>query len=754
YSNNTNWIDAVSRSGNTQDHNVSLSGGGEKAMYYASMEYLTQKGVTVGTDLTRISKRINLDYNVSDRIHIKTDLSFTHSENSRNYSDGVRGVAYMKMPNMGIYKFDDYGNLTPLYFSPASNIQGQYSKTYNPVALAEAAINKIVSERITPKFNIRYQIVPKRLMATVDVQFDINSTKNKNFLPQIATGLEWTNSKVNQAYDGDNDAFSVQTKTSLVWTPEFKNTKHSFMGLINMMTYGSKNISYQSRTSNTASSFLQDPSIPSRVNGAESALSSSTKQTANGSLLFNGQYSYLDRYIINAGLRGDATSRLSSDHRYGLFPSISGRWRVSGEPFMAKADFIDDLSLRVSYGESGNAPSSDYSFYNLYDNIGWSFMGESGVYPSNMELRNLRWETVVGTNLGFSLAMFKNRFFIDAEVYRNRTKDLLFNGLEIASINGFNAVNMNVGTMDNQGFEITIQTQAFKSGKWKVDFNMNLAKNQNMIRKISEFYPLEKGNVASNGVYKTYMQVNNPFGSFYGYNFLGVYKDKAATLAKDANGAVIHRPNGDQVYMTYSYPSVDYTFQPGDAMYEDVNHDGTIDYRDIVYLGNSNPALTGGFGLNVSFGKQWRLSTFFNFRTGSQLVNGTEMNTTNMYDYDNQSSAVMRRWRNEGDVTDIPRALYKTGYNWLGSSRYVENGSFLRFRTATIRYTFQEPLLKKLRAKSFSAYLTAENILTFTKYTGQDPEVSVRGSSPFRVAIDNSMTPPVKMFTLGITASF
>ncbi|WP_225974315.1 TonB-dependent receptor [Arachidicoccus ginsenosidivorans] len=371
-----------------------------------------------------------------------------------------------------------------------------------------------------------------------------------------------------------------------------------------------------------------------------------------------------------------------------------------------------------------------------------------------MQLNNLRWETVVGTNFGVSLAMFRNRFFIDAEIYRNRTKDLLFNGLEIPSINGFNSVNMNVGTMDNQGFEITLQTQPYKSGKWKVDFTFNVAKNQNIIRKISEFYPVEKGNVTTNGTFKTYMQINNPFGSFYGYNFLGVYKDKEATLAKDEKGQLITRPNGDPVYMTFSYPSIGYTFQPGDAMYEDVNHDGTIDYRDIVYLGNSNPQLTGGFGINVSFADAWRLSTFFNFRTGYQVVNGTEMNTTNMYDYDNQSTAVMRRWRNEGDVTNIPRALYKAGYNWLGSSRYVENGSFLRFRTATLRYVFQKPLLQRIKAKALSAYLTVENILTLTKYKGQDPEVSVRGSDPFRVATDNSMTPPVKMFTLGLTASF
>ncbi|WP_018628828.1 SusC/RagA family TonB-linked outer membrane protein [Niabella aurantiaca] len=754
YSNNTNWVDAISRKGYTQDHNVSLTGGGSKAMYYVSMGYLDQQGITTGTDLKRISSRINLDYNVSDRIRIRTDLSYAHSDNNRNYSDGVRSVAYIKMPNMSIYQFDEFGNLTPVYFSPESNIQGRYSKTYNPVALAEAAVNNVVTERVTPKFNMQYQIVPRRLTATVDVQFDISSTKSKSFLPQVATGLEWTNAYVNMAYDGDNDNFNVQTKSSLVWTPEFKNTDHSFVGLLNVMTYDAKNVSYQARTSNTASSGLQDPSIPSRVNGAQSSLGSGTSQTANSSALINGQYSYLDKYIINAGLRGDVTSRLAPNNRYGLFPSISGRWRISGEKFLAHVKKIDDLSLRLSYGRSGNAPRKDYSYYNVYDNFDWSFMGESGIYPSNMELRNLKWETVIGTNLGFSLAMFKNRLFIDAEIYRNRTKDLFFNGLQIASINGFNSVNMNVGTMDNQGWEITLQTQPYKKGPWQVDFTFNIARNINMIREISEYYPVEKGNITTNGVYKTYMQVDNPFGSFYGFKYLGVYKDNDATLARDASGKVIVRPNGEQVYTRFNYPAVDYTFQPGDAMYEDVNHDGTIDYRDIVYLGNSNPAITGGFGLNIGYGGQWKLSTFFNFRTGYQIINGTEMNSTNMYGYDNQSTAVLRRWRKEGDVTDIPRALYQSGYNWLGSSRYVEDGSFLRFRTVTLRYLFKRSFLDEANIKNLSAYLTAENIVTFTKYTGQDPEVSVRGSDPFRVATDNSMTPPVRLFTLGLTASF
>jgi hypothetical protein len=206
--------------------------------------------------------------------------------------------------------------------------------------------------------------------------------------------------------------------------------------------------------------------------------------------------------------------------------------------------------------------------------------------------------------------------------------------------------------------------------------------------------------------------------------------------------------------MRFSYPVIDYVFQPGDAMYEDVNHDGNINYMDVVYLGNGNPKFTGGFGPTVSYKSNLKLSAFFSFRYGYQLVNGTEMNTTSMYGFDNQSTAVLRRWRNPGDVTDMPRALYNAGYNWLGSDRYVEDASFIRLRTLTARYNFSKAFTDRLKMKNFSFYITAENLLTFTKYTGQDPEVSVRGSDPFRVATDNSMTPPSKNFVLGISAGF
>jgi TonB-linked SusC/RagA family outer membrane protein len=189
YSRNSDWISAITRIGYSQDHNVSMQGGGEKARYYASVGYLNEAGTTVGTGMNRITAKINLDYNVSDRIRFRTDITYTHVATDFNYTGTIRSIAYTKMPNMSIYQYDEYGNLTPNYFSPAQNIQGQYSSTYNPLAMALVGINHQLGERITPKFQLQYSLIPNSVLTgTFDVQFDINNSKTQTFLPQLATG--------------------------------------------------------------------------------------------------------------------------------------------------------------------------------------------------------------------------------------------------------------------------------------------------------------------------------------------------------------------------------------------------------------------------------------------------------------------------------------------------------------------------------------------------------------------------------------
>jgi TonB-linked SusC/RagA family outer membrane protein len=757
YSQNTDWVKAISRNGNVTDNNLSISGGGDKARYFASVGYNNQVGTTLGTGLNRLNTRLNLDYIVSDKIHFTTFFAYSHTNTQFDYAassngtgpDGVRAIAAIKMPNSSIFEYNEYGQLTPTYFSPAQNVQGLYSTSttrtiYNPVAMAAAAQNSLVNDRITPHFNLVYNI-SSEFAATADVVFDINNNRQSRFLPEIATGRPFTETTVNRASNADYDTYSVSTKTNFLYTPRL-NEKHSFQGLISFQTEDDKTLNQGQLIANTASSALQDASAAGRTANTDLGITSSIGETRSVAALINGQYKYLDRYIINVALRGDGNSRFGPNHRYGLFPSISGRYRLSGEPFMKK--------YSSSYGEAGNTPNSDYLYYSIYTNTANNYLGQSGLYPSNIQLNNLRWETLKGFDGGLSIIMFKNKLNIDLDVYRNRTENLLTPNLSIASYNGYNTLNdLNVGVLDNQGFELSIFSTPYKGRDLTVNFNFNISSNLNILRSISPYYATSKGDLTTNGNYLSVLQVGNPLGSIYGYKYQGVYTNADATIARDASGNKIISPDGTPVQTRFNYPQSGYVFQPGDAKYADINHDGNINYQDVVYLGNGNPKFTGGFGPSFTFKNQLTLEAFFNYRIGGQIINGTKMLTTNEYSFNNQSTAVLRRWRNPGDITDIPRALYNTGYNWLGSDRYVEDGSFLRLRSITARYTFSKDVARKVQAKNLSVYFTAENLLTFTHYTGQDPEVPT-APGIYGQVIDNSTTPPLQQYTLGLVITF
>ncbi len=761
YSNNTDWIGSITQTGVTHDNNVSVSGGGEKTRYYGSLGYLNQTGTTLGTDLKRITAKVNLDYIISSKLRFRTDLTYTHVDNHLSYTSSLRSVAFNKMPNMSPFEFNEYGDITGVYFSPESNIQGRYidtkKGTYNPLAMANEGFSYLQGERITPRFNLTYNILPQnKLYFTGDVVFDINNTKSKTFLPQIATGRPSSETTVNKASDSDGDAYSIQTKLNLIYQP-INNEKHSLQNLISFQTSDNRSNSYNATTANTASSFLKDPSIPSTNNGSGLDLKSTNSQSRSMGLVFQSQYQLLDRYIVSLNARIDGNSKYGPDNRFGIFPGISGRWRLSGEPFMKKFEtFLDDLSIRLSYGSTPNAPGSNYAYFSTYSPVSWSYLGNAATGRSSMALTQLKWETVVGKNLGFNLWMFNQRVKLDAEIYQNTTRDMFFKDLRIPNINGYSSVDMNIGTMNNDGWEIGLQTTPYKGKKWTVNLDFNISRNSNSIKSISEFYPRENVvGLPELGKYKSYLIEGNPFGSYYGFKYKGVYKDEDATIARDQNGEPIIGPNGQVIRMRYNYPVVDYVFQAGDAIYEDINYDGNIDEKDMVYLGNGLPKFSGGFGTEVSYKGALRLRLFFSYRYKYDIVNTAQITTTNMYGVNNQSTAVLRRWRNPGDVTDMPRALYNDGYNWLGSDRYIEDASFIRLSSVTLNYRFSQNILNRIKIKTANVYLTGYNLYTWTKYTGQNPDVSIVGkNSPFAYPEDTALTPPSRTFTLGLTVGF
>ncbi|MBC8053904.1 MAG: SusC/RagA family TonB-linked outer membrane protein [Sphingobacteriaceae bacterium] len=759
FSNNTNWIESITQLGYFHDHSFSINGGGQKAKYQASVNYFNQEGTTKGTAFARITSRVNLDYIVSSKIQFRADFSYTRGDNDQLYLGNIRNTAYIKMPNQAIYEYDEYGNQSDNYFSPAVTAQGRYDgskagSVYNPLAMAEVGVSNRIDQRIMPKFQLRYNITPV-LNFTGDMQIDISNSKLKTFLPQIATGLPFTNPNVNLAGDGDSDGFGVQTRSNLIYNPQLGD-KHWGQAMVSFQTSDTRRTGQSLTGTNTASSFLQDPVNPSRTNGANFA-GAGAGQTRTLGLVFQGMYKFMDKYIISTSLRGDGSSRFGPGNRFGVFPGASLAWRINQENFLKNVKKINDLKLRLSYAQIGNAPRNDYTFYNTYQSYGFSYLGQTGIISNDMELTNLQWETKSSYNVGLDLTMLNNRLELSGEVYQDRITNMFYNDLQIPSYNGYSTVDLNAGTMRNEGWEFFVRGNPVKNKKIRVDASFNIAFNQNLITSISRLYPRESdaGKALENGKFKTYFQENNPFGSFYGFRYKGIYQNLDATVARDRNGNKIVSPDGNDVYMKIGAgPSVSYQFQPGDTMYEDINHDGLIDYKDIVYLGNGNPKFNGGFGGTITYKGNLKLSAAFNFRQGNDLINGTKITSTSMHNFNNQSTAVLRRWRKEGDQTDIPRALFGKGYNFLGSDKYVEDGSFLRLRSVTARYDFGKKLVSKIGVKSLGAYLTAENLLTFTRYTGQDPEVGIRIGGPFSVVQDNSTTPPTKVFTFGLTTRF
>lgn len=763
YSQNTDWVDAVSQNGSSQDYYLSVRGGSPKVRYSFSAGYFNQVGNTIETGLQRINTRLNLDYFVSDKLRFSADMAYTHSDIKRNYvpnsnSDGadVRSHAYIKAPNQSIYYFNEFGIQTPNYFTPVNNAQGSYPKVFNPVAMARDGENNILSETVLPKLSLNYQ--PNLVWRyTFDVSFQALNEKRKKFLPQSATGLPWSNEQTNSASDSDGESFTINTFNKLYFTPNFANSDvHRLIGLAGIHTYEGSSYSYNANSANLANPQLQDPSIPSRIYPAGGGSSPSSRERMVESFL-NINYTFLDRYTVFGNLNYNGSSRFGRNHRFGLFPAISGRYRISGEKFMSEVNWLDDFSLRASYGYTGKAPNKNYMFYNNYDTYAWSYLESSASYPRNLELKELRWEKSTQQNYGLNFVALDYKFNLEFDYFIKTTKDQFTEDVKIPTSSGFSTMSMNHGIVENRGWELSVNYKPIRTRDLSIDLAFNLAKYENVVEEVHEYANLYGGAWDENGSFLTRIILNQPIGSFYGYKYDGVYLNEAQTIAKDKSGQPIYTVDdqGNQVpvYMRFGYPTIDYTFQPGDARYKDLNNDGNINYQDIAYLGDYNPLFYGGFTPSIKY-KRFSLNTVFHFRYGSDIINMTRLELEKMYDYNNQSKAVLKRWRHsyenaeEAPADLLPRALYGEGYNWLASDRFVEDGSFMRWKSATLKYNLDKEWLSKHSISELYLYLTVNNLHVWTNYTGQDPEVSLG------TGIDNSRAPVTKSFTFGLNISF
>ena len=761
YSANTDWLGAITQTGITNDHYFRVSGGGEKTRYSTSINYVDEGGTTRNTENKSLFSRINLDYFLSKKLMFSVNFAYSNIQTKGNYeinqNNKVRQMAYQKAPNMSIMQYDNKGNLTGDYFTRnydnINNYQGDGLNYYNPVAVVDLGKNDKNENKLETSFTLKYNILDW-LVFRETADFQYTGRKENKYLPYNAIGQSWTNWTVNLAGEGNIIASSFKTESQLAFNIPFKNKDHVLSGAATWKTdqYQDENIYIESNE--IPSTTITDPAIASHINWISSG--SSENRSVTG--LLNMNYKFKDRYGITVNAIEEGNSAFGASNRWGNFAGLAGFWRFSSEPFLNNcANWLSESKIKASWGLAGTAPGDPYKRFGLFVTSSPSYyITNPGAVPSNIQLDNLKWQSTTSTDLGLELNMFKDRFYIEGTFYRKIASDILFgtpwSGYSIPNSSGFTELGyFNGGEMKNIGWELMSSLKVVRTKDLLVQVDFNISQNVNTYTKLPQNYNTEKAVDLSSGDYPQRIQEGTPIGSFYGLHYRGVYASDADAVATDAAGNKLYDGNHNVIPMTFN----GIPFKGGDAKYEDINHDGKIDINDVDYIGNSNPKMMGGFGTTFRY-KQFDFNFQFVYRVGYDIINMTAKNTQGMNGRNNQSKAVLSRWRVQGQNEPglLPRAFMDSQINNLASDRYVEKGSFLRLNSVKFGYNLSPVLCQKFGIQNANIAVSARKLLTITKYSGQDPEVGQDASDPFWIGADKANTPPPRTVTLSLSVSF
>ena len=766
YNQDTDWLSYLTKNAFTTDNSFSMSGGGERATYRFSLSYLNEGGTTKGTGLGRLTTSIDIGYKFSEKLRVNAEYTYSDTKKDAPWSEDSRAEAMRKMPNKSPYYINDAtGQMTDIYFtrqnseewqgafSSKADYSGKSSSNFHPIIMVNDSYRNLSTKEQKMTVRANYYAT-SYLRYTGYVSMKYNTVKTESFVPQSATGVTVNSNFANLSGDSYSNNFSLQTENKLMFNKEFAEKKHQLVATALWRTAQSRSSNYAALRSNVASAAIADPGSGGGVLIKQgSGTSEVTTLSGIGSLV----YTLLDRYTINGTVNYEGKSSLGKDNRWGLFPSVGASWQVQDEPFMKwSKEWLTEWKIRASYGKSGNAPSGTSPYVGTYASIG-NYMDGSAISSNTMQLNKLKWETSTEFDVGTDINLWDGKLTATFDWYRKNTRDLLQKSVTVPEYIGYPTARLaywNSGKLRNEGWEFRVDYEVFKTKDWQLKVNWNINRNINTVVELPENVSSGDENFTpANGSYAQKILSGASVGSFFGFKIRdnGVYRNLEDTYAIDAEGNVMLDIDGNPMIMQ----NMDKRCYPGDAKYEDINHDGKIDKNDIVYLGNYNPVVSGGGGFNLKY-KNWGLTVFMHYRLGQKVINQARMNAEAMSTTDNQSTAVLRRWRTEADVdADIPRAIFgkSNHYNYMGSDRFVEDCSFLRFKTISLNYNFPKNFCKKLGMNAISMFLTGYDLFTITNYTGQDPEVSLP-SAITDLAMDKSQTPRSKRFSMGITVNF
>jgi TonB-linked SusC/RagA family outer membrane protein len=650
---------------------------------------------------------------------------------------------------MSILEYDSEGKPTGEYFTPINSYQGSGEKYFNPVAVAELGKRDQVQNSLQNTFRLRYTILPW-LIFRQTVAFSFGGDKELRYLPYNAIGTDWLNWQVNKAEEGNSNNSSIHTETQLAFNSPFKTSRHVLSGAATFITSQSRYEWMNIQSNKTPSTQIQDPSIDAQINW----IGTGSGQSREIAVMLNANYKFLDRYMLTTVIRADAASAFGVNSRWGIFPGISAGWRFSDEPFLGQLGFLGTSMFRVSWGVAGRQPNDPYARYATYASEGnGSYMLSTAIVPTQIQLNNLQWESISSFDVGMELNLFNDRLYLEGDIYQKVTENLLFEDYDIPKSSGFEQLKfLNGGQLENRGWEIMADYNVIRREQFWWGLNFNISKNINSFNRLPDNFNSERSTSVGNGDYPLRVIAGEPIGSFFGFRYLGVYPRDEDVVARDANGNILYDSEGIPIPMTYLDQ---YIFRGGDAIYEDINHDGKIDLNDVVYIGDSNPDFIGGFGTTIKY-KNFDLSCNFHYRLGFDIINGVAIETEGMLNRNNQSKSTLSRWRVQGQDEEgmLPRAYMNHPANNLGSDRYVEKGDYLRLINFVLAYQLKPEIARKLRLRRLSFALSGRKLFTWTNYSGQDPEVGQDASNPFWIGVDRANTPPPKIMTFSISAGF
>lgn len=726
YHNDMNWQDEVFRNSYNQNVNLKISGGDDVALYALSIGYTDHEGIVKNTGFSRYSFRFNSDINITSKLNLTTNLGFTFNQYSLKEDGDAPDtnpiyLSLVKSPFLYPYVRSETGSISP-------NLEDEdIFGISNPSAVIKALSANSNNYKILGSINLSYKF-SDHLVASNLIGVDFDKIRDKIFVPMLGISADTLDNgiiqnrssvKVERYLNVYND-FRITYARSLNW-------KHHFR------TLGGIRVAVNGSEGDWAADYNSPNDQIRSLGSGVSAFRQIDGYFGNwrwSTLYATGTYNYMHKYFGSVNLAMDGSSRFGEEAgvsllggNFGFFPSVSGAWLISSEPFLAESEHIDLLKVRASAGLTGNDDIGNYAAQKYYTSQ--NFLGSQGLVKGNLWNPELKWETNLKLNIGMDGSVFDERLTLRIDLFRNRTYDMI-NYMDANPLSGFDFYIENSGSFNTTGGELEFYGRIVSSGfKWDAGAMLSRYRTE-----VIEFPGDER--VSSLYGANILTRVGEPIGLFYGYKTLGVFATQAEAEASELKALM---PNTDLV-----------PFSAGDVIFEDLNGDKIIDRSDMQIIGDPNPDFTGMFYNHLSW-KGISLDFAVTVTCGNDVFNRLRYQMESMKDYSNQTTVVLNRWKGDGQETDIPRAVWGDPIgNSRFSDRWIEDGSYARLKYVSLSYSIP---LRPAFLNNLEIFISAQNIVTLTKYLGMDPEFSISGYA-LEQGIDVGMVPQPRSVYAGI----